>query len=377
MIRKTAIAFGLVLSLVIAVVSLDVSASASRHHHPPPTTTTTSTSTTIPPTTTTTTQPGTSQPGLLPGETTWSSGAPSFDFGTNDTINYGTPNVDTLSSVQADLKGGGLTILRVWAYGSDSDATILQKVAAATGSGEVCMFMLGQTNDLTWLEHVVTETEANCPYYEFGNEPDNGGSPANGSIATYTSQWIADIPQLRAIDPKAQFGGPVIMWSGSCCQFSGTTYPDDMAYFLGVTAQAGVRADFIDYHDYPCTAGKQDTEAACLAATPGDFAWNWNNVIPYEQQYYGKVIPTGVSEYNFDPGDQHLYDWCNDSTFMTQWTTAALDEIVKLRMSFANQFDSLNWGGYGCYDMFSDAAPYAAKPQFDAITSEIQKYGGP
>jgi hypothetical protein len=150
-----------------------------------------------------------------------------------------------------------------------------------------------------------------------------------------------------------------------------------MAYFLGVTAQAGVRADFIDYHDYPCTAGKQDTEAACLAATPGDFAWNWNNVIPYEKQYYGKVIPTGVSEYNFDPGDQHLYDWCNDSTFMTQWTTAALDEIVKLGMSFANQFDSLNWGGYGCYDMFSDAAPYAPKPQFDAIVSEIKKYGGP
>jgi hypothetical protein len=111
MIRKTVVAFGLVLSLVIIVVSLDVSAAASHRHHPPPTTTTTST--TIPPTTTTTTQPVNPQAGLLPGETTFSSGAPAFDFGTNDTINYGTPNVDTLSSVQADLKAGGLALMRV------------------------------------------------------------------------------------------------------------------------------------------------------------------------------------------------------------------------------------------------------------------------
>jgi beta-glucanase (GH16 family) len=53
MIRKTISVFGLVLSLVAAVVLLDVGAGASRHHGPP-TTTTTSTSTT---TTTTTLQP--------------------------------------------------------------------------------------------------------------------------------------------------------------------------------------------------------------------------------------------------------------------------------------------------------------------------------
>ena len=89
MIRKTVVAFGLVLSLVIVVLSLDVGAAATRHHHgppPPPPTTTTTISTTT--TTTTTTQPTNGPPSLLPGETTWSSGASSFDFGTNDTINY-------------------------------------------------------------------------------------------------------------------------------------------------------------------------------------------------------------------------------------------------------------------------------------------------
>jgi hypothetical protein len=313
--------------------------------------------------------PGTSP--LLPGESTFSSGAPVFDFGTNDTINFGTPNVDTLSSVQTDLKGGGLSLMRVWAYSSDSDATIKQKVQAATNAGMTCMFMLGQTDNLTWLEHVVSMVGSTCHIFEFGNEPDNYNSPAGRKITIYTSQWIADIPKLRALDPVAVFGGPILMWSDSN-DGSQSTYPNDMAYFLATTAAAGVRANFIDYHDYPCT--KSTSKAQCLSNTPGDFDWNWNEVINNEKTYYGKVIATGVSEYNFDPGTSNLYNWCNDGTFMTNWTVAAMDEIVKLGMSFANQFDSLNWGGYGCYDMFSDAAPYGPKPQFNAMVSEVKKY---
>jgi hypothetical protein len=42
----------------------------------------------------------------------------------------------------------------------------------------------------------------------------------------------------------------------------------------------------------------------------------------------------------------------------------------------ATQFTTLNDSGYGCYDMFSDAAPYGPKAQFNAMVSEVQKYGG-
>jgi hypothetical protein len=281
--------------------------------------------------------------------------------------------VDTLPSVQADLKAGGLTLMRAWSYDGDTQSYVTSKVQAATNAGMPCMFMLGSTDNLAWLETTVGWVENYCHIFEFGNEPDNTGSPANANIATYTAQWISDIPVLRALDPGAVFGGPVLTWSSSCCNGAGS-YPSDMAYFLATTAAAGVRADFIDYHDYPCT--KATSEAQCLSMTPGDFEWNWNQVIGWENQYYGGVIPTGVSEFNFDPGTGNLYAWGGDGTFMSQWTTTAMDEIVALHMSFALQFDSMNWGGYGNYDMFSDAAPYGPKPQFDAMVAEVQKYGG-
>ena len=196
-----------------------------------------------------------------------SSGAPSYEFGTNDTIDYNSPNVDTLPSVQSYEKQAGLTLNRVWAYNSDPTATpaaITAKVQASNNAGMTCMFMLGETDNLTWLESTVQLAEPlGCHIFEFGNEPDNGGS-LQGTIAKYTSQWIADVPVLRSLsvcetngvpDPNVcSFGGPALTWSASTNTNTNTSsYPDDMSYFLG-TAKAG------------------------------------------------HTIPTGVTEYNFDGG---------------------------------------------------------------------------
>ncbi len=322
---------------------------------------------------------------LLPGETTWSSGALSYEFGTNDTIDYGSPNVDTLPSVQAALKQGGLTLDRVWSYGGDSDAYITSKVTAANNAGMTCMFMLGQTDDLTWLEHVVQLTgPMGCHIFEFGNEPDNGGS-IQGTIANYTSQWISAIPVLRSMPQcetngvpdinKCAFGGPAVTWSASNNTLTNSKYPDDISYFLGTAKAAGVLPDFVTYHDYPCQ--KATSEAQCISMTPGDFQWNYDTVLSDEQTQLGHSIPTGVTEYNFDPGTANLYNWAGDSAFMSQWTQTALDAIVSLHIPFANQFTSLNYSGYGTLDMFSDSAPYGPKPQFNAMVAEVQKYGGP
>jgi hypothetical protein len=308
---------------------------------------------------------------LLPGEPTFSSGAPAYDFGTNDTIDYATPNVDTLPSIQAFIKNGGLAMTRIWSYSGDSQAYVMSKVQTTINTGTKCMFMLGAVNSLTWLETTVGWVKNTCHIFEFGNEPDNYGSIDDANIANYTAQWIADIPVLRALDPGAIFGGPVLTWSASNGAGSGN-YGSDMAYFLAQTAAAGVRADFIDYHDYPCM--KATSTAQCISMTPGDFQYNYDFVINLEKQYYGGVIPTGVSEYNFDPGSNNLYAWGDDGTFMSQWTTTAMDAAVSLGMSFDIQFDSMNWGGYGYLDMFSDAAPYLPKPQFAAMVDEVRKY---
>ncbi len=322
---------------------------------------------------------------LLPGEKTWSSGAPSYEFGTNDTIDYSSPNVDTLPSVQADIKAGGLTLMRVWSYGGDSDAYITSKVTAANNAGMTCLFMLGQTNDLTWLKHVVKLTEPmGCHLFEFGNEPDNGGS-LQGTIAKYTRQWISAVPVLRSMPQcetngvadvnKCAFGGPAVTWSASDNTNKDPNYRDDISYFLGTAKAAGVLPDFVTYHDYPCLKATSTTQ--CLSMTPGDFQWNYNTVRSDEKTQLGHYIPTGMTEYNFDPGSGNLYAWCDDGSFLKQWTQTALDAIVSLHIAFANQFTSLNYSGYGCLDMFHHSAPYAPKPQFKAMVAEVEKYGGP
>jgi hypothetical protein len=338
-----------------------------------------------------------SRPQLLPGETTWSSGAPSYEFGTNDTIDYNSPNVDTLPSVQSYEKQAGLTLNRVWAYNSDPTATpaaITAKVQASNNAGMTCMFMLGETDDLTWLESTVELTEPmGCHIFEFGNEPDNGGS-LQGTIAKYTNQWIADVPVLRSLsvcetngvpDPNVcSFGGPALTWSAST-NTNASSYPDDMSYFLATAKAAGVLPDFVTYHDYPCQ--KASTKAQCISMTPGDFQWNYNTVITDEKTTLGHTIPTGVTEYNFDGGDGILYSWSADDTFMYQWTQAALDAIVSLHMAFANEFTSLNFSGSGALDTFcigqgsnSDPACTSAgapKGQFYGMVAEVKKHGGP
>ena len=314
---------------------------------------------------------GATPPGGLPGETTFADGAQSYIFGTNDSIDYAEPALSSLPAVQADVKAAGLTLDRVWAYSTDSDATTEGKIAAAHNAGMACMVMLGSTDDLAWMEHVVSEAGSGCEMYEFGNEPDN--PPNDTSIATVTSEWIADVPQLRALNPEATFGGPATTWSGGYDSSAGS-YPSDIAYFLAKTAAADERADFISYHDYPCQ--KATTTAGCVKSTPGDFKYNWDQVTGWEQTYYGGTVPTGVSEYNFDPGSQNLYSWCHEGSFVKAFTTAALKAAATEGMAFANQFTSLNYSGYGCLDMFKDKAPYAPKPQEKALAAAIKAAKG-
>ncbi len=308
----------------------------------------------------------------LPGAQHWDKGTSSYVFGTNDSIEYSSPNVDTLPSVQAALKAGGLTLMRTWAYADYSDADIEQRVATIQNSGMECMMMLGTTSNLSWMEHVVSMLGSSCNIYEFGNEPDNSNNDTN--IAQLTTRWVADIPQLRAINPRAVFGGPAVQYAESSDGMQGS-YPSDIAYFLATTAAAGVRADFISYHDYPCT--NSTSMSQCLSKTPDDIKYNYNLVLGWEDQYYGNTVPTGITEYNFDPGTKNLYTWAGNASFMSQWTTTALDAMVQDGVSFANLFTSLNYSGGGYLDMFHDSAPYAPKAQYYGMVAAIEHHGGP
>jgi hypothetical protein len=311
-------------------------------------------------------------PESLPGEQTWATGVSSYIFGTNDGIDFSSPNVETLPSVQSYLKRGGLTLMRTWAYDNFSDASILQRVTALHNAGMQCMMMLGTPSDLAWMKHIVSMLGSSCNIYEFGNEPDNSINGTN--IAQMVTQWNASIPALRAINPEAVFGGPAVQYPTSADGTNGS-YPSDIAYFLAKTAASGVRADFISYHHYPCF--EYTSESQCITDTPGTLTAGYDAVIGWEKQYYGTAIPTGISEYNFDPGSSTLGAFAGDSSFMYKWTNTALRTFVRDGFAFANQFTSLNYSGYGALDMFSDSSPYGPKAQAWAIVNQVEENGGP
>jgi hypothetical protein len=138
-----------------------------------------------------------------------------------------------------------------------------------------------------------------------------------------------------------------------------------------------VGADFISYHDYSCTnypttaQGKTNS----VANTAGDIQWNYNQVISEEKRYYGAAVPTGVTEWNFDPGFGFLSCAASDNHFMFQYTEAALRGIEATGMAFANEFTSLNYAGYSDLDMFRDSAPYAPKAQYYGMVDMGEKAG--
>jgi hypothetical protein len=241
--------------------------------------------------------------------------------------------------------------------------------------------------------------------FEFGNEPGLGSTnPSNGSIAVYTQQWISDVPQLRALDPTAVFGGPAVAGVHEASGIVGN-YPSDLAYWLAKVKGADVLPDFVSYHDYPCTGADtwDKTEAldqedcyertanggaqpclrafggngTCPQTSAGAFAVDQSTALGWERQYLGYTVPTGISEYNFDAGTGTLGDWANDASFMSYWTTTAIDAFVANKFAFAVQFTTMNSAGNGDLDMFSDALPYGPKAQFYAIVASIKQYGGP
>jgi hypothetical protein len=115
-------------------------------------------------------------------------------------------------------------------------------------------------------------------------------------------------------------------------------------------------------------------EADCISNTANDISYNYNLVTSAEKQYYGAVVPTGVTEWNFDARLGFLSYAASDSSIMFQWTEAALKGIEATGMAFADEFTTRNYAGYGDLDMFNDGT-FAPKAQYWAMVDMGEKAG--
>lgn len=273
----------------------------------------------------------------LPGEQIWKQGVSSFLFGTNDSQEWATNNIETNPRIQNALKAAHFTLMRTFFFDKSladghptTDAEIEQRLQTIERSGMTCFGVLHNIFDIAFDKHVITYAGSRCQIYEFGNEPDGNSI----SAAQYITQWNLAIPQFKRINPHAVFVGG----AGARIDF--------VRQFLQGVKESGIIPDAIDIHWYPCW---QEGPATCLpkATSILDTVQQFRDAM---QETLGYQIPVGVGEWNMDPGNN--FTLANDPAFMTSFTKTALQSIIQAKVVFANQYDAANYSGYGALDMF-------------------------
>jgi len=321
---------------------------------------------------------------LLPGQQIWKDGVSSYLFGTNDTEEWEGINVETIPSIQHYLKQGRFTLMRSFFFHNslnggheNTDADIQRRINTITNSGMNCLGVIphillqsapkpgNSYTDLGWAKHLVSLLDGThpgyqeCDMYEIGNEPDLTGDAKN-----YVSEWNTFVPQLRAINPRAKFIGPV-------------SYTNNLSYirwFLQGVQASGVLPDAVTFHAYGCV---NQTVSQCLqnAHNYGDGIKGVRNTV---ESVLHKNLPIGLTEWNFDPGSNSVLG--SNDAFMKQFTEIAINQFISAHLDFANQFDAMSYAGYGTLDMFNvlwQGPPdqrTVPKAQYYALVQLINKY---
>lgn len=291
---------------------------------------------------------------VLPGQTFWKDGASSLLFGTNDPDEYYPNNLQTQPIFQQQLRAAGATLIRTFIEPNTSDAQIDQRISTIQNIGAQCLVEIPSLYHLAYYEHAVSYIGDRCLMYDFGNEPDW----SDISVATYSKQWIAQIPALRQANPHALFFGPVV------------SYPHTgfLKQFLLNAKAANVLPDAITIHWYACY---QQSESVCLPRANLLYA-ALQDVRANIEQALGHDLPIGVDEWNFDPsGPSPAYG--NQSQFVAPFYAAVFSQMVKAHVAYACQFDAASYNGYGDLDMF-DVKTNQPKPQFVEFAKQIALY---
>lgn len=320
---------------------------------------------------------------LLPGEQIWKDGVSSYLFGTNDTEEWEGSNVETNLSIQHYLKQGHFTLMRSFFFHNSikdqhevTDQEIRQRINTITNSGMQCLGVIpdikietvpaaGNTyTDLEFAKHLVGLLNGThpgygeCDMYEIGNEPDLTGDAKN-----YVSEWNTFVPELKTINPRAKFMGPV-------------SYTNNLAYirwFLQGVQASGVLPDAVTFHAYGCS---NQTVSQCLQNAQ-NYGNGINGVRNTVVSVLHKKMPIGLTEWNFDPGSNSVLG--SDDAFMRQFTEIAINQFISAHLDFANQFDAMSYAGYGTLDMFNilwwgPPNQSAPKAQYYAMVDIINKY---
>jgi hypothetical protein len=292
----------------------------------------------------------------LPGQQFWKQGVSSYLFGTNDTYEWSTNNIQTQPKFQQALRAAGFTLIRTFFPDQASNSVILKRIQTIEKSGANCLGVITNINNIIFNERLVRYLGNRCQLYEFGNEEDLDNVPIN----SYLQQWNRTIPLLRKINPTARFIGPVTSDDQGKNNF--------MSDFLQGVKASGILPDAVSFHWYAC---ENDSEENCLRKA-SSYGTAVSRVEARIQAILGKTLPIGISEWNYDPSNPPP-SYGDDANFITKFSTEALSSMIRAGIAFACQFDAASYAGYGRLDMFNTKTNQS-KPQYYAIKSVIQHY---
>jgi hypothetical protein len=250
-------------------------------------------------------------------------------FGTNLSLFDGNDQVLNSAGTRSQLQQMHIHIIRMPVRSNLSNDTEIQAAQAIKSIGAFALVILRGAVDNTVLAddtrliNDMNSVFGNAPvYYEYGNEEDLLGVDAN----RYTSSWNAIVPQLKHIALNGQFIGPV-------------NYHYDRAYLSTFLQHADPRPDEISWHEYSCDDSWSN--ALCIAGID-----HWTDDINDARRVMtattGKALPIMITEWNYAPNARQNDGKINDASFMSTWTTKALETLAANHIFASMQYACTN-----------------------------------
>jgi hypothetical protein len=161
-------------------------------------------------------------------------------------------------------------------------------------------------------------------YYEYGNEEDFF---LKASADKYTTSWNHLVPQLKQAALNGHFIGPV-------------NYQFNSAYLQYFLQHAQPRPNEVSWHEYTC--GSNWPNDVCLSHID-----NWTthitNARSVMQTTIGTTLPIMITEWNYTPNPTANDGKSNNESFMTTWTTKALQTLAANNIFASMQYSCTNY----------------------------------
>ena len=250
-------------------------------------------------------------------------------FGTNLSLFDSNDQVLQSASTRDKLYQLHFRIIRMPVRSNLSNETEIQAAQAIKSVGAYALVILrGAVDDNVLVDDVRLVNDMNgvfgstTVFYEYGNEEDLLGV----DVSRYIASWNTVVPQLKRLAWHGQFIGPV-------------NFQYDRNYLTTFLQHANPRPDQVSWHEYTCDVSWSTD--SCLS-----YIDNWtvhiNDARSAMNTAIGTALPITISEWNYAPNAQPNDGKINNDSFMSVWTTKAIQTLAANRVFASMQYACTN-----------------------------------